>query len=138
MDQLDANELTICCFSFSSTREKKYHFDCLSRTHVSTVMRFEFSKIFKRTDSEPRTTTIPNKAHYTTLGARLTMRVVHVYLVFRSVWPSTNQWHGFLRWYASAHARQRVEQAPADRKLVIAVTDNSAFLDCIGIGKIRN
>lgn len=56
MDQLDANELTICCFSFSSTREKKYHFDCLSRTHVSTVMRFEFSKIFKRTDSEPRTT----------------------------------------------------------------------------------
>lgn len=127
---LDANELTTCCLL--SLRREKYHFDCLSRIHVNIVIYFELSKIFKH-KSEPRTFIISNKAHYTTLGARLTMRVVHVYLVFRSVWPSTNQWHGFLRRYAFAHAQQRVEQTLADRKLVIAVTDNSAFWIVLGL-----
>lgn len=103
--------------------------------HVYTLISWYISSCRKFSNTQIRTTKviISNKAHYTTLGARLTTRVVHVYLVFRSVWPSTNQWHGFLRRYASAHAQQRVEQALADRKLVIAVTDNNAFWIVLGL-----
>lgn len=52
-----------------------------------------------------------DNTHCTTLAARLTTRTVHVSVLFRSVSTFTNQYGGFLRSYASAHARCAASQA---------------------------
>ena len=81
----DANELTIRRLS-SVARVKRHWPPVMYTRHGISRLISRRQKNFKLTDSNPRTILNLNNAHYKTLGARLTTRVMHVRSLFRSSW----------------------------------------------------